>query len=84
MICAARSEAIEASADDVAGVAGVATVAGAPVTTGDGVAGMLVVEPDDCKGAAGGRGVEVVAVGVGVEGVFEEDAAAGVAFGCRL
>lgn len=35
-----------------------------------------------CTGAAGGAGVEAVA-GAGVEGAFEEEAAAGVALGYR-
>jgi hypothetical protein len=63
-------------------VAGVATVAGAPAPAGEGVAGTAVAVLDDCVGAAGGAGVEAGA-GAGVEGAFDEDAAAGVALGCR-
>lgn len=66
-------------------MAGVATVAGAPEPAGEGVAGTaaVVVVLEDCSGAAGGAGVEVTA-GAGVEGALDEDAAAGVALGCRL
>jgi len=82
VIWASRSEAIVAPAEGAAGVAGVATVAGAPEPAGDGVAGIAVfVLEEDCIGAAGGAGVEEVA-GAGVEGTFDEDAA-GVALGYR-
>lgn len=63
-----------------AGVAGVATVASAPEPAGEGVAGTAVAVFEDCAGAAGGTGLEAVA-GAGVEGTFEEDAAAGAALG---
>jgi hypothetical protein len=57
----------------------------APAPAGDGVAGTAVaVGAVVCAGAAGGAGVEAAA-GAGVEGVFDEDAAAlGVALGYML
>lgn len=82
-ICAARSEPIESPEVILAGVAGVATVAGAPAPAGEGVAGTAVAVFEDCAGAAGGAGVEAAA-GAGVEGALDEDAAAGVVLGCEL
>lgn len=65
-----------------AGVGAVAAVvAPAPAPAGEGVAGGADVEELlDCIGAAGGAGVAAVA-GAGVEGGFDEDAAAGAALG---
>ena len=66
-------------------MAGVATVAEAPAPAGEGVAGAgaALAVCEVCMGAAGGAGVEAV-TGAGVEGAFDEDAAAGVVLGCVL
>ena len=73
-----------APAADAAGVAGVATVAGAPAPAGEGVAGAAFVVLEDWVGAAGGAGVDTEVAGAGVEGAFEEDAVAAGALGCRM
>jgi hypothetical protein len=57
-------------------------VEGTPAPAGEGVEGTFVVVEALATGAGGGAGVAADDAGAGVDGVFEEDAAAaGAAFG---